>query len=504
MKRIICLFLGLIMSGVILLMPRSFFVTWEIQATAAVTVLMIIWWITEAIPIPATALIPLVGFPLFGVLAPAEASAPYADKTIFLFLGGFIIAAAMQKWNLHRRIALSIILRTGSSPKRIILGFMIATAFISLWISNTATAMMMIPIAIAIIGTLGFDTIRDSEKNYEQMDFARALVISIAYAASIGGIGTIIGSPPNGIVIAQIKTLFPQAPTIGFMDWMAFGIPLVAIFIPLTWLWLINGPFRHLPNSLPHSMDVIRSEQAKLGPISPGERWTLIVFLMTALMWIFSVTKKIGDITIPGLNMIVPGIDDSTIAMFGAILLFVLPVNLSTREYTMDWETAVKIPWGILLLFGGGICLSKAFIKSGLANELVHQLTALNTLNVLILIILVAILVSLLTEVTSNTAIASVMMPILAVASVSLMINPVILMLTAGLTASLAFMFPVATPPNAVAYSTGYLTMKDMMKTGFFLNFMGVVLIIMFMYTIILWALGISFDLPAWAVTPKV
>ncbi len=504
MKRLLCLVLGLVMSGAILLMPGSWFITWEIQATAAVTALMIIWWITEAIPIPATALVPLVGFPLLGVLNPAEASAPYADKTIFLFLGGFIIASAMQKWNLHRRIALSMILRTGSSPKSIIFGFMVATAFLSLWISNTATAMMMIPIAVAIIGTLGYDAFRDGEKKEEQLDFARALVISIAYAASIGGLGTIIGSPPNGIFIAQLKALFPDAPTIGFMDWMMFGIPLVAIFIPLTWLWLVYGPFRNLPAALPHSMDVIRSELDKLGPITSGERWTLIVFVMTALMWVFSVTKKIGDLTIPGLDMLVPGIDDSTIAMFGALLLFILPVNLSTREYTMDWETAVKLPWGILLLFGGGICLSKAFIKSGLAKELVNHLTALNTLNVLVIIVLVAILVSLLTEVTSNTAIASVMMPILAVASVSLMINPVILMLTAALTASLAFMFPVATPPNAVAYSTGYLTMRDMMKTGFILNFLGVFLIVVFMYTVILWALGISFELPAWAVAPTV
>jgi len=483
-------------------MPGSIFISWEIQATAAVTILMIIWWVTEAVPIPATALVPLVGFPLFGVLTPAEACAPYADKTIFLFLGGFIIAASMQRWNLHRRIALSIILLTGTSPKQIILGFMVATAFLSLWISNTATAMMMIPIAVAIIGTISVDAFKNKGEEDGGYDFAKALVISIAYAASIGGLGTIIGSPPNGIFLAQLKTLFPDAPTIGFVDWMLFGIPLVAIFIPLTWLWLVYGPYRHLPSKLPQSREIINAEKNKLGIMSTGERWTLIVFVMTALMWIFSSTKKIGEFTIPGLDIMFPGIDDSTIAMFGAILLFILPINIRTREYTMNWDTALKIPWGILLLFGGGICLSKAFIKSGLADVLVKHLTALSVLDVLYIILLVAILVSFLTEVTSNTAIASVMMPILAVTSVSLMINPIFLMLTAALTASLAFMLPVATPPNAVGYSTGYLNMRDLMRTGFILNLVGIILVTIFMYTIVLWALGISFDLPVWAKTP--
>lgn len=500
MRNFFFLIGGLAVCALILLLPTSVFGTWEIQATAAVTMLMVIWWITEAIPIPATALIPLIGFPALGVLSPTDAASPYADKVIFLFLGGFIIAASMQRWNLHRRIALSIIARTGTSPRQIILGFMIATAFISLWISNTATAMMMIPIAVAIIGTIGVDAFRH-EGSPEQLDFAKALVISIAYAASIGGIGTIIGSPPNGIFLAQMDTLFPTHPPIDFVSWMAFGIPLVAIFIPLTWLWLIYGPFRHLPKKLPQSKSVIADELKKLGPMKPGERWTLIVFIMTAFMWIFSKSKEIGDITIPGLDIFIPGLDDSTIAMFGAILLFVLPVSIRNREYTMDWESVLKIPWGILILFGGGICLSKAFIKSGLADQLVKHLTTLSILDVLFIILLVAILVSFLTEVTSNTAIASVMMPILAVASVSMMINPIILMLTAALTASLAFMLPVATPPNAVAYSTGYLSMRELMRTGFILNILGVLLVTVFMYTIILWALGISFELPAWAIS---
>ncbi|MBN1165819.1 MAG: SLC13/DASS family transporter [Methanospirillaceae archaeon] len=501
MGNFYCLVAGLLVFVAVLLMPQPLFHTWEIQATTAVTLLMIIWWITEAVPIPVTACIPLVGFPLLGVLTPAQACAPYADKTIFLFFGGFIIAASMQRWNLHRRIALLIISRTGTNPRHIILGFMIATAFLSLWISNTATAMMMIPIAVAIIGSMGI-RVNPDDRGADVPGLAKALVIAVAYAASIGGIGTIIGSPPNGIFIAQMETLFPLSPSIGFVDWMSFGIPLVVVFIPLTWLWLVYGPYRRLPASLPQSRTIISEELKKLGHISTGERWTLFVFVMTAFLWIFSDTKEIGSLIIPGIDILIPGIDDSSIAMFGAILLFILPVNLKKHEYTMDWKSVLKIPWGVLILFGGGICLSQAFIASGLADLLVMHLTSLSILELLFLIILVALLVSFLTEVTSNTAIASVMMPILAVASVSMMINPIILMLTATLTSSLAFMLPVATPPNAVAYGTGYLTIRDMIQTGFILNVLGVFLVTLFMYTIILWALGISFDLPAWALPP--
>lgn len=502
MNKAFSLILGLLVSGSILLLPASCFQCWEIQATVAITLLMVIWWATEAIPIPVTSLIPLILFPLCGVISLENASAAYADKVIFLFLGGFIIAASMERWNLHQRIALSIILRTGNRPRMIILGFMIATAFISVWISNTATAMMMIPIAISITGVLGNKQSSTNDNESEGTDFAKALVISIAYAASIGGFGSIIGTPPNGIFIAQLKALFPGAPPITFLDWMAFGIPLVAIFLPLTWLWLIYGPFRHLPRQLAHTREAVESEIQKLGPISTGERWTLIVFVMTALMWIFSVTKEIGPFTIPGLDSLFPGIDDSTIALFGAVLLFLLPVNIKKGEFTMNWKTAVKIPWGVLLLFGGGICLSKAFISSGLADELAEIFTLMNVLDLFSLVLLVVITVSILSEITSNTAIATVMMPIMAATSVSLMVNPIILMLTACLAASIGFMLPVATPPNAIAFGTGYIDMKDMMKAGFFVDLIGIILIVVFLYSLVLWVLGISTALPSWAIKP--
>lgn len=474
----------------------------EARYAAAVTLLMAIFWVTEAIPLEVTALLPIVLFPLLGVLSVREATAPYADPVIFLFLGGFIIAMSMQRWGLHRRIALSIINIVGTSPRRLILGFMIATGFLSMWISNTATAMMMIPIAIAIIATVmpGLNT-KLNEMTEEQRDLAGCLIIAVAYAANIGGIATIIGSPPNGIFIAQMKILFPAAPDVDFFTWMKFGIPLAAIFIPIVWLWLIKVPYRHLPLKLSQAKDVIMEEMKELGPMSRGERWTLFVFILTAFCWINASTKVIGSVTIPGLDQVFPGINDTVIAIFGALLLFVLPVNWKEGIFTMNWEWAVKIPWGILLLFGGGLCLSAAFIQSGLAKLIVDSFTMLHVLPIALFVLIVALAVSLLTEVSSNTAIASVMMPIMAVTSVSLGVHPYMLMVTAAVCASLAFMLPVATPPNAVAFGTGYIDMRTLIRSGWALNLMGVVFWTFFLFTVVMWALGFTPDIPSWAVS---
>ncbi|HDS64247.1 MAG TPA: SLC13/DASS family transporter [Methanofollis liminatans] len=470
---------------------------------AAVTLLMIIWWITEAIPLEATALLPVVLFPALGVLSATQATAPYADKVIFLFMGGFIIAMSMQRWGLHRRIALNIINIVGTSPKRLILGFMIATAFLSMWISNTATAMMMIPIAIAIITTIipnASTLLKDMSQ--EQRDFSEALVISIAYAANIGGIATLIGTPPNGIFAAQMKTLFPAAPAIDFFSWMKFGVPLAAILLVLAWIWLTYGSYRHLPTKIAHAKDIISHQIENLGPMTKGERWTLMIFVLTAFAWIFAKTKNIEGVVIPGLDVFFPGIDDSVIAIAGALLLFLLPVDRAKGIYTMDWEWAVKIPWGILILFGGGLCLSVAFIQSGLAKLIVDQIAMFGGLPIVVLVLLVAIGISLLTEVTSNTAIASLMMPIMAVTAVSMNMSPYMLMLTAAVCTSMAFMLPVATPPNAVAYASGYIDMKDLMRSGWVLNFIGVGLWTFFLFTIVMWALGFSPALPDWATMP--
>ncbi len=470
------------------------------KAVAAVTVLMVLFWVTGVIPLEATALLPLVLFPLLGVLSPVKVAESYGNEVIFLFLGGFIIAMSMQRWNLHRRIALHIIRLVGTSPRRLVLGFMVATAFLSMWISNTATAMMMIPIAVAIILTI----IPGTEQSLVNLDgrdrdLARCLVLSIPYAASIGGIATIIGTPPNGIFISQLPAIFPEAPTIDFFTWMKFGVPFAAVFLIIAWIWLTMVSYRHMETTLPSAKGLIHKELDKLGPLSTGERWTLIVFALTAFAWIFEQTKDIGGFIIPGLDMIFPGIKDSTIAIFGALLLFLLPVDAKKGIFTMDWEWAVKIPWGILLLFGGGIALSNGFIQSGLAATIVNSLTLLHTLPIVILIFVIALGVSLATEVSSNTAVAAVLMPIMAVMAISVKINPLFLMMTAAVCASLAFMLPVATPPNAVAYGSGYIEAKDLLRSGWALDIMGVALWTLFLFTVVIWALGIPLDLPAWA-----
>jgi sodium-dependent dicarboxylate transporter 2/3/5 len=502
MKKTIGKIVGVLVFFIILLWPMdpAFF---PVQATAASTALMVIWWITEAIPIQATALLPIVLFPALGVLKASEAAAPYADKVIFLFLGGFIIAMSMQRWGLHERIALAILSKAGSSSRMLIFGFMVATAFLSMWISNTATAMMMVPIAIAIIGTI----LPRNEREPEMIDkpqhaFAECIVISIAYAASIGGLATIIGTPPNGIFLAQMETIFPMAPTIDFFTWMKFGLPLAIVFLPIAWLWLIYGPYRHMPKKISHGHDIIQQRITELGPMGKGERWTLLVFLMTAVAWIMRAEKDIGGFIIPGINTFLPWVDDSTIAIAGAILLFLLPVDWKQGIYTMNWEWAKKIPWGILILFGGGIALSKAFIASGLAQEIIKTFTVFYGLPIVVAVVAVGIIVSLLTEVTSNTAMASVMIPIMAVTSLSMGIHPWYLMLAATFAASMAFMLPVATPPNAVAYGSGYVTMNNMMRTGWVLNLIGIGILTLMMFTIISWALGMNPEIPVWALEP--
>jgi sodium-dependent dicarboxylate transporter 2/3/5 len=360
--------------------------------------------------------------------------------------------------------------------------------------------MMMIPIAVAIILTIipGADKSLEGLNRGEQA-LARCLIISIPYAATIGGIATIIGTPPNGIFIAQLATIFPDAPTIDFFTWMKFGVPFAAIFLLIAWIWLTLVPYRGMGSALPGARGIIREELGKLGPISAGERWTLIVFTLTALGWIFEQTKEIDGIVIPGLDMIFPGIKDSTIAIFGALLLFLLPVDRKEGIFTMDWEWAVKIPWGILLLFGGGIALSNGFLESGLAAAIVESLTLIHGLPIALLIFIVALGVVLAGEIASNTAIAAILMPIMAVTAVSMGVNPIVLMMTAAVCASIGFMLPVATPPNAVAFGSGYIDARDLLRSGWALDLVGVVLWMITLYTLVFWALGLPLGLPAWA-----
>lgn len=502
MKPIPCILAGILLFfAIILIPPEALGISPPVLYTIAVAVLVIVWWVTEPIPLAATALLPLVLFPALGVISIKDAAAAYADPVVFLFLGGFIIAASMQRWGLHRRFALKIIRAVGTSPRRLILGFMCATAFVSMWISNTASAMMMMPMAVAIITTLtGSDTTGTPAEDIRK--FRICLVLGVAYAATIGGVGTLIGTPANGIFVAQAKTLFPDAPPIDFFMWIKFGVPFVCIFIVLAWLWLTEVSFRGIPKNIEGAHRIIEEKYLELGRISPGERWTLLVFCLTALAWIFENTKNIGGIIIPGLDMLIPGISDGMIAIGGALLLFILPVDKEKGEFTMDWETAVRIPWGIILIFGGGLCLSVAFLKSGFADMFVHMMGGLAGLPVILIFVVLGIAFLLLGELISNTANAAIMVPLMAVLGVALGINPLMLMLLASLIAALGFMLPVATPPNTIAYGTGYVTGPEMLRTGAGLCLIGLGLILVSMVTLVPWAMGITPEMPLWMIHP--
>jgi sodium-dependent dicarboxylate transporter 2/3/5 len=464
------LVVGAIVFVLVLTIPPPSGLSVEAWRTAAVALLMAVWWMTEALPIQATALLPLVLFPSLGVLDSEEVSAPYANQMIFLFMGGFFIAVTMQKWGLHKRIALAIMARVGTSPKRLILGFMVATAFLSMWISNTATVAMMLPIGLAV-GEM-FRPI-DQEGPYE---FGIALMLGVAYAASIGGVSTLIGTPPNAALAGQASELLGIQ--IGFVQWMAVGVPFTAVMLPLTWLLLTRVLYS--PGDLSgDAAGLIEQERSALGRMSRGEKLTALVFALTALAWVLRQEKNFGSVTIPGLDSWLPFVHDSTIAMTAAVVLFVLPVNWRKGEFVLDWRTARKIPWGILVLFGGGLSLARAMDRSGLAAWIGAGVGALEAVPTVVIIAAVVTLVVFLTELTSNIATTNMAMPIMAGAAVGLDIPPLMLMATAALAASMAFMLPVATPPNAIVFGSGYLTVPQMSRAGLVLNLIAIVAITM-------------------------
>jgi len=435
--------------------------------TMAVATLMGVWWMTEAIPIPATALLPLALFPLLGVLDMAAAAAPYANELIFLFMGGFLLAAAMERWGLHKRVALGIMYRVGTSPSRLLLGFMVATGFISMWISNTATAAMMLPIAIAVGEML---RPKDREGSYA---FGTALMLGVAYASSIGGVATLIGTPPNAVLAGAANELLDVE--IGFMQWMAVGLPVAAVLLPITWLLLLR---LYPPGKLSgDAASVIEGERAGLGSPSRGERITAAVFVLTALAWVLRAEKSFGDVTIPGIETWAPNVEDSTVAMIAAVLLFLIPVDWRKGEFALDWRAAKGISWDVLVLFGGGLSLARAIEVSGLAAWIGGAVSVLGAVPPIVVVLAVATLIVALTEVASNTATATMAMPVVAGAAMGLGVEPLLPMAAAAMAASMAFMLPVSTPPNAMVFASGYVTIPQMARAGFLLNLCSIVLI---------------------------
>ncbi len=464
----------------------------EALDVAAVAVLMAVWWITEAIPIPATALLPIALFPLLGVMKSVESTLPYANHLIFLFLGGFFIAVTMEKWRLHTRIALHTIRLVGVGPKRIILGFMIATAFLSMWISNTATTMMMIPIALAVIDqAAGFIERENQSKinvNPPHFRFGTALMLGIAYAASIGGVATIIGTPPNTIMVGFIEKTYGQE--ISFARWMALGLPLSLVMLGLTWLYLVKIALPPEIKKLPGGKNLLRTELQKLGKVSYPEKLILIVFVFVALSWILR-----GFVNIEALGMV----HDATIAIGGSLLLFIIPVDFSKGNFLLDWKTAVKVPWDVILLFGGGLALANGFQVSGLAQWIGEQLKILQDANIVVLIFSIVMLTIFLTEITSNTATSAMLIPIMSSIAMAVAIHPYGLIVAAGIAASYAFMLPVATPPNAVVFGSKHVTIPKMASAGFALNILGCILITILVLLILplIWDIDLRI-IPEW------
>lgn len=464
--------LGLVLGPLLFLLAQYVFPTEglspEGRSVLAVTLWIAVWWITEAIPIEVTSLLPIVLFPLTGALGIRDTTSSFGHPYIFLYVGGFILAMAIERWNLHRRIALKIIQLIGTNIKRIILGFMVATAFLSMWISNTATSVMMLPIGLAIISQLKDNP--DTVEN-ETTIFGKALMLAIAYSASIGGVATLIGTPPNLVLAGIIKELYNVEIT--FSQWIVLGLPISLILLFICWKYLTDFAFSFKQKSFPGGRAEINRQVKNLGPISYEEKMVLGVFILTAFAWIsrsFLLTK------------ILPGIDDTIIAVSAAFLLFLIPAGREKRRALLTWSEAVKLPWGILLLFGGGLALAQGFTSTGLAEWIGNKMNLLSALPLIFLLLILVAAVNFLTEITSNIATTAMMLPILAPMAMSMDVHPYILMIGATIAASCAFMLPVATPPNAVVFGSGYLRIPDMVRVGIWLNVISILVITAMVY----------------------
>jgi sodium-dependent dicarboxylate transporter 2/3/5 len=480
--------LGLALFGALLFLPAPGGLSAEGKRAAAVAILMAVWWITEALPIAATALVPLAFYPFLSIMTMADTARRYADPVIFLFMGGFMIALAMQKWNLHKRLALYVINWIGGGLYRMLLGFMLAAGFISMWVSNTATAVMMLPIGMAVIGQLN----KDQEEGQKKV-FAAALMLGIAYACSIGGTATLIGTPPNMIFAGQSKALFPDLPEVGFVQWIQFALPLALGFLALTWVYLslfVIGRSRKTKTD----RGIIQREIKALGSWTRGERAVMAIFLLTAFCWIMKSDIAIGSWVIPGWTTVLnlPDVHDGTIAILAALVLFVFPLDLKKGVFLLDWESAVKLPWGVLILFGGGFALAESFQTSGLASWLGEGLGVFRGVPVWVLVGLLCFSTTFLTELMSNTALVTTLLPVVAAASQTLGIHPYFLMVPVTVSASFAFMMPVATPPNAIVFGSGCLTIPRMAKAGLVLNLAGVVWITLLTFLLLRPVFGLA------------
>lgn len=484
LRQYVGLFLGPLWLIVVLFLPPPDGLAAAAWYTAGLALLMATWWICESIPIPATSLLPLALFPILGVRTLQETAEPYAHPIIFLFMGGFMIALSMMRWGLHRRIAMWIIARAGTGPQALIAGFMIATAGLSMWVSNTATTLMMLPVALSVIALADTESSNDRFKHH----FAVALLLGVAYAANIGGMGTLIGTIPNAFISAFFEREYGY--TITFTKWLSVGAPIVLVGVPIVFFMITKVLYSFARNDLVGSADLIECERDKLGPVKKGEKIVGIVFLITALLWI----------TRPLLTPWIPGLTDAGIAMIGGLSLFVIPIDFKRGIFVQDWETAKQLPWGALILIGGGLSLAGAVSGSGLAAWLGESLEPLQQFPTILIILMTTGIIVFLTEITSNTATTATFLPVLAALALAVGESPLLMAVPAALAASCAFMLPVATPPNAIVYGSGRVTVFEMARAGLALNFAFLLLITICAYSLILWVFGIETGtIPEWA-----
>ncbi len=469
----------------------------KITLLAASAALMAVWWMTEAIPLAATSLVPVVLFPLLGISKGESVAGAYINSTIFLFLGGFILAIVMENFELHRRIALRVISLAGRSPSSIIYGIMASTAFISMWISNTAAAVMMLPIGLSIIYKL-----EDQYGREKMKKFSTSLMLAIAYSCSLGGIGTLIGTPPNLAFVRILKIIYPSSPEISFGSWMLLAVPIMLIMIVVTAVILTKVFFR-TDNDININSDFIREEYKALGKMTYEQKIIAAVFSSAAFLWVFRVDLNLGFVTIPGWGGIFNNpeyLNDGVVAVAAALILFFIPVRHQSSEKTMmaDGRIFSKIPWGIILLFGGGFALADAFTTTGLSEYIGQRLAGLAGLSIFAMLFIIALSVNFLTELTSNTAVANMILPIAASISTAMGINPLLLMIAVTLSSSMAFMLPVGTPPNTIVFASDRVRISEMARTGFLLNITSTLIICILVYTLGTFLFGID-KFPLWA-----
>lgn len=481
MGKLMGFFMGLFLFGLMIYSSPPEGLSLAGWRTAAVATLMAIWWVLEVIPISATALLPIVLFPVLQVLDINATTSPYAHPMIFLFMGGFIIAIAMQRWELHRRIALSIVILIGSKPRNIIAGFMIASAFMSMWVSNTAATLMMLPIAISVIELtkkLGQDAVQNSQADYR--NFALSLMLSIAFSASVGGLGTVIGTPTNALMIAFVNDTYQVE--INFVEWMMIGVPVVILGLPIIFYTLAGIVYPVRFQTLPGGREYILSEKERLGKISRPEIMVAVIFGLVGILWI----------TRPLIEPYIPSLTDAGISIFGAIILFLTPVNLRKSEFLLKWNDAEKIPWGVLILFGGGLSLAGAIQQTGLAEWIGGYFGLMAGWPVIVTLLILVFVIIMFTEMASNSATAAAFLPVIGAVAVNIGQDPLLFAIPVTLVASCAFMLPVATPPNAIVYGSGVMSIPEMAKAGFLLNILFAVLITLLTYFMFSLILGVE------------